>query len=158
MERSIKNLNTMKEEIPELRILRHNRFIVYVAFFTVLSMTPNTFYVFNSFCVFQEPYRTFFSGAVALIVAFFIMLFLARKNLKVSLIFCAAEIIISGYYYITTIGLKHGLVAASVFVIILPYAVSQSTKEIDRKVIYEDDSVNKFLDNNPTKRQSDFMK
>jgi hypothetical protein len=158
MERSIKNLNTMKEEIPELRILRHNRFIVYVAFFTVLSMTPNTFYVFNSFCVFQEPYRTFFSGAVALIVAFFIMLFLARKNLKVSMVFAIAEIIISGYYYVTTLGLTHGLIAASVFVIILPYAVGKSTKEIDRDVNYEDDSINNFLDNNPLKRPSDFLK
>lgn len=148
------------KEIPELRLFRSNRFMVYAALFAVIWLSPNTYYVFHSFCVFLSPYREIASGGAALIVAFFIMLFTLRKNEKVAGYFSMFEISISAYYYVSTIGIDWGLLPALSFTLMLPYAVYKSTTEIDRDLssnkLVSKEELEKFMDKNPNKRPTQY--
>jgi hypothetical protein len=153
-------------EISELKVLRSNRAMVYVAFFAVVWLTPNTYYVYYSFCNFKEPYNEIASAGASLIVASFIMLFTSRKNIKVAGIFSMAEITISGYYYILTIMSSDkfsawALIPAFVFTLILPLAVYYSTEEIDKPVNYgkvDEVILNEFMDKNPQSRPLDYLR
>lgn len=148
----------MKEEIPLLNFLKSNRFILFVAIFTVIFLTPNTYFVFYSFSVFISPYREIASAGVATIVAASIMIYTLRKNYKVARYYSLFEISISAYYYITMIGWDWGLIPALSFTLMLPISVYHYTKEIDVEIDYENPALNKFLEENPTKRPSDFYK
>lgn len=147
--------------MKELNILRSQRFVVYVALFTVIFLSPNTYFVFYSFSVFIEPWRTIASGGVALIIASAIMIFTVRKNKKVALNFALFEVMVSIYYYIDVLGLSWALIPAFGFALILPYSVSKYTDEIDKfdsivdlRRDYEQ-RVNDFMDKNPTSKPHD---
>lgn len=146
----------MKENIPMLNFLRSNRFILYVALFTVIFLAPNTYYVFHSFSVFIFPYREIASAGVSIIMAASIMIYTLRKNYRVAKYYSMFEVSISAYYYITMIGLDWGLIPALSFTIMLPVSVYHYTKEIDVDVNYDD--LADFLDKNPSKRPSDYLK
>src|SRR6478736_8168944 len=55
----------MKDNIFLLNFIRSNRFILYVAIFTVLFLSPNTYFVYYSLSIFSSPYREIASGGVA---------------------------------------------------------------------------------------------
>lgn len=148
----------MKENIPLLNFLRSNRFILYVAFFTVLFLSPNTYYVFYSFSVFIFPYREIASGGVALIVAASIMIYTLRKNFRVAKYYSIFEISISAYYYITMIGWDWGLIPAMSFTLMLPISVYYYTKEIDVDINNDDPEMMRWLEKNPHKRPTDYYK
>ncbi len=148
----------MKENIALLNFIRSNKFILYVAIFTVIFLAPNTYYVFYSFSVFISPYREIASGGVALIVAASIMIYTLRKNFEVARYYSMFEVSISAYYYITMIGLDWGLIPALSFTVMLPVSVYYYTKEIDVDINQGDDAMNKWLDSNPDKRPTDYYK
>lgn len=152
----------MKESIPLLDFIRSNKFILYVAIFTVVSLSPTTYFVFYSFSIFISPYREIASGTVALIVASSIMIYTLRKNYRVALYYSWFEVSISAYYYIAmVVGWSWALIPALSFTIMLPISVYHYAKEIDVDIEPEkidEDELNKWLEENPDKRPSDFRK
>lgn len=141
--------------MKELQFLRSNRFVLYVAIFTVLFLAPNTYFVYYTFSVFISPWREIASAGVALIIASAIMIYTIRKNEQVALHFAYFEVMVSSYYYIDTLGLDWALIPALGFAIILPYSVSKYTKELDfhrteePPVKIPDQVIEKFMDENP---------
>lgn len=150
----------MKEHIPLLNFLRSNRFILYVAIFTVITLSPNTYFVFYSFSVFASPYREIASALVAAIVAASIMIYTLRKNYEVAQYYSLFEVVISGYYYIGMVvnGFGWELIPMLAFTIMLPVSVFYYTKEIDVDIDYDDKDLKIWLEQNPTKRPSDFYR
>jgi hypothetical protein len=146
----------MKEQIALLNFIRSNRFILYVAIFTVIFLSPNTYYVFYSFSVFKSPYREIASAGVAVIVAASIMIYTLRKNFKVAKYYSLFEISISAYYYITMIGWDWGLIPAISFTLMLPISVYYYTKEIDVSIDYS--GMEKWLEAHPDQRPSDYLR
>lgn len=146
----------MKENIPLLNFIRSNRFILYVAIFTVIFLAPNTYYVFHSFSAFVPPYREIASAGVAMIVAASIMIYTLRKNFRVAKYYSIFEVSISAYYYIDMIGLDWGLIPAFSFTLMLPISVYHYTKEID--VGASPDEADGFQNRNPEKRRTEFFK
>lgn len=148
----------MKEQIPLLNFIRSNRFILYVAIFTVISLSPTTYFVFYSFSIFASPYREIASAAVAIIVASSIMIYTLRKNYRVALYYSWFEVSISAYYYIAmVVGLDWALIPALSFTVMLPISVYHYAKEIDVDVDYDDPEINKWQDNNPERRPSEYL-
>jgi hypothetical protein len=156
----------MKENIPLLNFIRSNRFILYVAIFTVIFLAPNTYYVFYQLSVFIPPYREIVSGAVALIVAASIMIYTLRRNFKVAKYYSLFEMLISGYYYIDMLGWDWRLIPAFGFTFMLPISVFHYTKEIDvevkpEKIVIEvdhDEDLERWLNANPDKLPVDYYK
>lgn len=147
-------MKNMKESIPLLNFIRSNKFILYVAIFTVLFLAPNTYYVFHTLSVFASPYREIASAGVSLIVAASIMIYTLRKNFKVARYYSLFEITISAYYYINMIGWDWALIPAFSFTLMLPISVFYYTKEIDVDI---EDTVNKWQDQHPKSRPSEFF-
>lgn len=150
----------MREEIKLLNFLKSNKFILYVAIFTVIFLSPNTFFVFYSFSVFVSPYREIASVGVSAIIAASIMIYTLRKNYRMALYYSYFEISISAYYYIAmVVGFNWGLIPALSFTLILPLSVYYYSKEIE---IYRDEplreDVERWLENNPDKKPSDYPK
>jgi hypothetical protein len=146
----------MKENIQLLNFLRSNKFILYVALFTVIFLSPNTYYVFYSFSVLASPYREVASGGVALIVAASIMIYTLRKNYEMARNYSLFEMMISGYYYVTMIGWDWGLIPALGFTVMLPLSVQYYTKEIDVDIDHNDKKLKDWLEKNPDKRPTDY--
>lgn len=151
----------MKEHIPLLNFIRSNRFMLYVAMFTVLFLAPNTYFMFHLLSRFIFPFREIVSAGVALIVASAIMIYTLRKNEQVALYFSLFEVVISGYYYVDLIGLDWALIPAGCFTIMLPISVYFYTLEIDVDVSgkmspQERERLEIFLEENPTKTAADF--
>lgn len=146
----------MKENIALLNFIRSNRFILYVAIFTVIILSPTTYFVFHSLSVFIFPYRELASAGVALIVASSIMIYTLRKNYKVAMYYSLFEISIGAYYYITMLGWDWALIPAFSFTLMLPISVYHYTKEIDVEI--DQDAMDRYLEENPTKRPSDFLR
>ncbi len=145
----------MKENIPLLNFIRSNRFILYVAIFTVIFLAPNTYYVFHSFSAFVSPYREIASAGVSMIVAASIMIYTLRRNFRVAKYYSIFEVSISAFYYIDMIGLQWGLIPALSFTLMLPISVYHYTKEID--VGISPDEVDGFQNQNPEKRRTEFF-
>lgn len=114
-----------------LNLIRSQNFMLYVCFFTVLFLTPNTYYVFHSISSYVTPYREIASAGVAVIIAAFIMVNTLRKKLKVAKYYSWFEISISTYYYITTLGWDWSLIPAISFTLILPYSVRMCAEEVN---------------------------
>lgn len=158
----------MKESIPLLDFLRSNKFILYVAIFTVIALSPTTYFVFYSFSIFISPYREIASATVAMIVAASIMIYTLRKNYRVALYYSWFEVSISSYYYIAmVVGFDWALIPALSFTVMLPISVYHYAKEIDvdvsPKVIevtkqIDDSGLEDWLERNPDKKPSDFYK
>jgi len=163
----------MEEEIKLLEFLRSKRFILYVTIFTVIWLAPNSYYVFFSFCVFKPIYREITSGGIALIIASAIMIYTLRKNHTMATYYAWFEFSISAYYYISTIGLDWGLIPALSFAAIMPLSVKNYAKEIENKIEENatiapkneqkhtekpnyQQALTRFLNENPTKKPSDF--
>lgn len=146
----------MNEKIALLNFLRSNKFILYVALFTVIFLSPNTYFVFHTFSVFIFPYREIASAGVAIIVAASIMIYTLRKNYKVAKYYSFFEITISAYYYITMIGWDWGLIPALSFTLMLPISVYHYTKEIDMAIDFEE--MDQFLNEKVKKRPTDYIK
>lgn len=147
----------MKENIVLLNFIRSNKFILYVAIFTVLFLAPNTYYVFYSLSVFDYPYREIASAGVSLLVAASIMIYTLRKNFSVAKYYSIFEVSISAYYYITMIGLDWALIPAFSFTLMLPVSVYGYTKEIDVDV-KDSENMNRWLEDHPDKRPTDYFK
>lgn len=145
----------MKEHIWLLTFIKSNKFILYVAIFTVIFLAPNTYYVFHDLSVFKSPYRELASAGVSLIVAASIMIYTLRKNFKVAKYYSLFEISISAYYYIMMIGWDWALIPALSFTLMLPVSVYHYTREID--VGIDIDGMDKWLEENPDKRPSDYL-
>ena len=158
----------MKEQIALLDFLRSNKFILYVAIFTVIALSPTTYFVFYSFSIFISPYREIASGTVAVIVAASIMIYTLRKNYRVALYYSWFEVSISAYYYIAmVVGWDWALIPALSFTVMLPISVYHYSKEIDvdvpTKVVevtreIDDSGLEDWLEKNPDKRPSDFYR
>lgn len=149
------NLVNMKEQIRLLTFLRSNKFILYVAIFTVIFLAPNTYYVFHMFSVLLPPYREIASAGVALIVAASIMIYTLRKNYKVAKYYSFFEITISAYYYIVMIGWDWALIPALSFTLMLPISVYHYTREID--VNPDFDAMNEYLDKEVKERPTNYL-
>lgn len=148
----------MKEEIKLLEFLRSNKFVLYIAIFTVIFLAPNTYFVYYSFSVFKAPYREIASAGVSVIVAASILIYTLRKNYRMAKYYSLFEVTISAYYYITMIGWDWGLIPAMGFTLVLPASVYHYTKEIDVKVPVSKEDILEFLETNPTKRPTEFSK
>lgn|SRR5690349_12559245 len=150
----------MKERIRLLEFLRSNQFILYVAIFTVIALSPTTYYVFHSFSIFISPYREIASGAVAAIVASSIMIYTLRKNYKVAMYYSMFEVTISAYYYIAmVVGWDWALIPALSFAVMLPISVYHYTREIDVNLNLEEDvkMLEKWLEENPHAKPTDYF-
>lgn len=147
----------MIENIPLLNFIRSNRFMLYVAMFTVIALAPNTYFVFHAMSVFKPIYREIASAMVALIVASSIMIYTLRKNLRVAMYFSLFEILIGAYYYISTIGLGWALIPAAAFVLIQPVSVYFYAKEINVDIDYNNPDLQRWLEQNPSKRAQDYF-
>jgi hypothetical protein len=145
----------MKEQIPLLNYLKSNRFILWVAIFTVLFLAPNTYYVFYSLSIFSSPYREIASGGVSAIVAASIMIYTLRKNFTVAKYYSLFEISISAYYYIMMIGWDWALIPAFSFTLMLPISVYYYTKEIEVQGV--PDAIDHIQDLLPTKKPSEIL-
>jgi hypothetical protein len=148
----------MKDNIYLLNFIRSNRFILYVAIFTVVALSPTTYFVYHSLSIFIFPYREIASAAVALIVAASIMIYTLRKNYRMARYYSLFEIVISGYYYANTIGWDWSLIPAIGFTLVLPISVYHYTKEIDVDVNYDDPELLAWMDKNPGKRPSEYIR
>ena len=156
----------MNDQIPLLNFLKSTKFILYVAFFTVLFLAPNTYFVYYLFSRFVSPWREVAGVGVALIVAASVMIFTLRNNRNATLIFALFEILVSGFYYVEMIGWNWPLIPAIGFTFILPYSVYCYSKEIsktsepERRPLHEYKTVEemeRWMDQNPEKRPSNFI-
>lgn len=167
-------------EIKELQVFRSTRFIFYATLFTVIALTPNTYYVFYDLSAFIHPYREIFSAWVALIIAGSIMIYTLRKNAQVAVRFFYFEVTISMYYYIIILGWSWALIPAFGFAFMMPYSLSKYTKELpdaepeEPKAKYMQDlrdnapeelkqaqenyekQINDFMNRNPTKKPNEY--
>lgn len=125
----------MNKENKLLEFLKSNAFILYVALFTVVFQSPNTYYVYHSFSVFASPYREIASAGVAIIVSASIMIYTLRKNFFVAKCYSIFEVGIASYYYIDTIGWQWGLIPAFGIALIIPISVYYYTNEINKEEI-----------------------
>lgn len=149
----------MRENIPLLNFIRSTKFILYVAILTVIFLAPNTYYVFYSFSIFDSPYREIASVGVSLIVAASIMIYTLRRNYRVAMYYSIFEITISAYYYIAmVVGWDWGLIPALSFTLILPISVYNYTRELDVELDYDNPDVERWQENNPTKRPSEYLR
>lgn len=148
----------MKEEIKLLEFLRSNKFVLYIAIFTVIFLAPNTYFVYYSFSVFKSPYREIASAGVSIIVAASILIYTLRKNYRMAKYYSLFEATISAYYYITMIGWDWGLIPAMGFTLVLPASLYHYTREIDSKPKVSKEDILEFLETNPTKRPTEFSK
>lgn len=148
----------MKEEIKLLNFIKSSKFILYVAIFTVIFLSPNSYFVYYSLSVFTSPYREIASAGVALIVAASIMIYTLRKNYKMAKYYSWFEVSISAYYYIITIGWDWALIPALSFTIILPISVYHYTKEIENGLPEEDFKLKLWLEMHPTKTVDDYYR
>jgi hypothetical protein len=114
-----------------LNQIKSNSFMGWAAIFTVLFLTPNTYFVYHNFSVFVSPWREIASLGVALIIASGIMIYTLRKNFRVAKYYTLFEVSISAYYYINTIGWDWGLIPALGFTLILPISVYYYSREYD---------------------------
>lgn len=114
-----------------INFFRSRQFVLYVALFSVLWLTPNTYYVYVSFSAFESPYKELAGTGVALIVAASIMIYTIRKSEKIAYYYSLFEMSISAYYYIQIIGWDWALIPALSFTVMLPISVKGYTKEID---------------------------
>lgn len=121
------------EKIWLLESLRSNRFILAAAVFSVLWLSPNTYFVYYELCRFSSPYREIASIGSALIVSSFIMLYTLRKNYTVAKYYSFFEAFISAYYYISSIGIDWPLLPAMGFVFIFPLSLYNVTKELEKQ-------------------------
>lgn len=148
----------MKDNIFLLNFIRSNRFILYVAIFTVLFLAPNTYYVFHTLSVFKAPYREIASAGVSLIVAASIMIYTLRRNFRVAKYYSLFEVTISAYYYVMMIGWDWALIPAFSFTLMLPISVYHYTKEIDVDIKHDDPELLLWMDKNPGKRPSEYYR
>ena len=142
--------------IPLLNFLKSTKFILYVAFFTVLFLAPNTYFVYYLFSRFVSPWREIAGIGVALIVAASVMIFTLRNNRRATLIFAGFEILVSGFYYVEMIGWDWPLIPAMGFTFILPYSVYCYSKEIDNSLAPPNESLEDWMDRNPGRRPSEY--
>ncbi len=141
--------------MKELQIIKSNRFILYVAMFTVIFLAPNTYFVYYTLSVFSSGYREVAAAGVSIILASAIMIYTVRKNLTVAKQLAYFEVMIAAYYYISTIGLDWALIPGIGFAAILPYTLSQYAHEIDVDLGARE--LLKFMDENPTKKAEEFI-
>lgn len=162
--------------MKELEIVKSNRFIFYVAIFTVLFLAPNTYFVYWTLSVFSQPYREIASAGVAIIIASSIMIYTVRKNFSMAIKLAWFEVMIAEYYYISTIGFDWALIPGTGFAIILPVTLSMYTKELEKietplterpaEVEKKPDNLFdmqmkdlvEFMDKNPKSTPADFFK
>ena len=104
-------------------------FMFWVAIFTTILLSPNTYFVYYSISQFVSPWREGFSGGVALVLAASIMFYTLRGNIKMASYFAYFEMSISAYYYITWIGLDWALFPALAFTLMLPTSLKWYAKD-----------------------------
>ncbi len=122
----------MEEEIKLYKYLKSNKFILYVAMFTVLSLAPTSYFVLYSFSAFISPYRELSSASGALIIASAIMIFTVRKNVKMAMFFSCFEMIFGYFYYIyMVVGWDWPLIPALAYATVMPLSVYYYTSEIE---------------------------
>lgn len=115
------------------QFLRSRTFILCVALFSVLWLTPNTYWVYYSMMnKFSPGWRELVSGGMALIVASGILIYTIRGNTKVANYYMWFEISISSFYYIITIGWDWWLIPAFSFVFMLPVSLKHYTSELNK--------------------------
>ena len=150
------------EKIKLLEFIRSTKFILYVALFTVVFLSPTTYFVFYSFSIFASPYREIASGGVAAIVAASIMIYTLRKNLKMALYYSWFEITISAYYYIAMVvgSWDWSLIPALSFTLILPMSVYYYSKEIDANPHLENDfkELEDWMEKNPNGKPTEYFR
>lgn len=117
-------------ELKLLRFLQSDQFILYVAIFTVIFLSPNTYYVYDNLSRLITPYREIASAGAALITSASIMIYTLRKNYAVAEYYAWFEMSISAYYYIETIGFDWPLIPALSFTIMLPLSLKGYSREI----------------------------
>lgn len=152
----------MKDKIVLLEFLRSNKFILYVAIFTVLVLSPTTYFVFHSFSIFIPPYREIASAGVAAIVAASIMIYTLRKNYKVAMYYSLFEVTISAYYYIAmVVGWDWALIPALSFTLMLPISVYHYSKEIDvdlrEEPPFDFKALEQWLEENPNSKPTEYF-
>lgn len=158
-----------------LQFLKSTAFMFYACIATVVFLAPNSYFVYHSFSMFTEGWKIVASAGVSVIIASGIMIFTARRNEKVAMLFAYFEAGIAIYYYIISIGWDWGLIPAFGFALILPYSVKMyanelikddieaSTKAVEQpptELITEQvkHDLKIFMDENPTKRPEDFFR
>lgn len=124
-----------------ISFFKSTEYKLYMTLFTVAALTPNVFYVFHSFSVFQPIWRVLFSGMVALIVAGSIMNYTLDKNIRVARYYMLFEVSISAFYYITTIGWDWGLIPAFSFTLMLPLSLEGYASDTEKKSETPDSAV-----------------
>ncbi len=117
-----------------LEKIKSDTFMLWVAMWTVIFLSPNTYYVYYSFSVLAHPWREIASAGFALIVASSVLIYTLRKNYRVAKYFSAFEMMISAYYYVNTIGWDWGLLPALGFTLILPISIYYCSKEIEKSI------------------------
>ncbi len=122
----------MKYSIVET-FLRSRNFILCLAIFSVLWLTPNTYWVYFSMMKgFSPGWRELVSGGMALIVSSGILIYTMRGNMKIANYYMWFEISISTFYYCITIGWSWWLIPAFSFVFMLPVSLKHYTAELNK--------------------------
>lgn len=115
------------------KFLRSREFLLCAAIFSVLFLTPATYFVYWSMLPeFAPIWREIASAGVALLVASGLMIYTVRGNKPVAGYYMWFEISISSFYYITTIGLGWALIPAFSFVFMLPLSLKHYTDELNK--------------------------
>lgn len=123
----------MKDQITEFKILKSDRFLLWVVLGSLPLLCSNMYYVYHKLSVLPEPWRNRVALGVALVLAGFIILYTVRKNYKMAGYFAWFEAGISAYYYMMTIGWHTDIFPAFGFTFILPAAIYYGAKEIEKK-------------------------
>jgi FtsZ-binding cell division protein ZapB len=113
--------------------LRSRDFILCVAIFSVIWLTPNTYYVYYSMMENYAPiWRELASGGVALLVASGILIYTLHGDIKIANYYMWFEISVSSFYYIVTIGWEWWLIPAFSFVFMLPVSLKHYTTKLNK--------------------------
>lgn len=120
------------EDIYEIRKIKSDRFLFWVSVLASLLLSANTYFVYHEVSKFTELWKELVSAGVAVVLTGFILIYTMRKNLRAARLFACFEVLVSSYYYMSTIGLSKELFPAIGFTIILPLALYYASAEIQK--------------------------
>lgn len=118
------------------KFLRHRDFILCVAIFSVIWLTPNTYWVAHSLLKTYAPFwRELTAAGAAILVASGIMIYTLHGDMKRANAYMWFEIGISSYYYIITLcseGWDSSIIPAFMFVFMLPISLKNYTSLLNK--------------------------
>ncbi len=129
-------MESLNKESKVFIHLRSDEFALILAVLSVLSLAPNTYYVFYTLSSLNSGWKEAQSVLVSTILGGAILYYTVKKNIEVAKQFAWFEFGISCCYYIMNVKKWGYLIPAFGFAAMLPASIYNYASEIGRKVVF----------------------